>query len=152
MGKKLFNDREKWCPGCKAWLPLSDFHNCKTQTSGKKSRCKKCWKKQNAPHVRKYLNGMSDSELLVLWEKQHKCCAICQKPIPFLGRRLSHIDRDPATREVRGLLCSKCNWGMGSFKDNQAILTAAVEYLKRFEMERRDRRRRGIKPICSSHA
>ena len=69
MGRnRLFDSQKKWCPGCKAWLPLDNFGNCKSQPSGKRSRCKLCFKEQNTPHVRKYQNGMSDTEIVVLWE------------------------------------------------------------------------------------
>jgi hypothetical protein len=141
MGRhRMFNDKEKWCPGCKAWLPLDNFGNCKSQPSGKRSRCKLCFKEQNTPHVRKYQNGMSDAEIVVLWEKLHRACAVCHDPIPSMDRSSSHIDRDPATREVRGLLCTRCDWGLASFRDNQIILQAAVDYLRRFELKRRERR------------
>jgi hypothetical protein len=36
------------------------------------------------------------------------------------------------TRKViRGLLCDRCNRGIGFFDDNHATLTAAVEYVQR---------------------
>jgi hypothetical protein len=152
MGKRLFNDKEKWCPGCKAWLPLDRFHNCKSEPSGKRTRCKVCFKKQNDPHVRKYLYGLTDTQLMALWEKQEKRCGICREPIPFRGGQASHIDNDRATGEVRGLLCPKCNRGLRAFQDNQVLLMEAAKYLRAFERERKERRKKGIEPVCLSHA
>lgn len=150
--KRLFDSQIKWCPGCLDWRPLAEFGNCKSAPSGKKSRCKKCFQLQNAPHMRKYLYGISDEERLVMWEKQDKCCAVCHESIPLQGRYRTHVDTDPATKEPRGLLCSRCNYGLKSFHDSQVLLEAATKYLKRFELERRQRRRSGIKPLCSSPA
>ena len=148
MEGHLPDSRKKWCLGCRAWLPLEDFHNCKSMAGGKRSRCKGCFKKQNAPHMRKYLYRLSDEELGTRWERQERCCAICRDPIPLHDRKISHVDLDPATREFRGFVCVKCNWGLGGFRDNQVLLLSAIKYLKRFEMERREMRRRsGINPI-----
>jgi hypothetical protein len=152
MAKRLFDNEKKWCPGCKDWRPLEEFYNCRSSASGKKSRCKKHFQEQNAPHMRKYLYGLSDAEVLALWEEQGRKCIICQEPIPLQNRHLAPIDLDPATGEVRGMLCARCNWGLGSFRDNQTLLQAAIKYLRRFELKRKELRGKGIKTICSSHA
>ncbi len=39
------------------------------------------------------------------------------------------IDHDHETGEIRGLLCSRCNTALGSFRDNPEIITAALSYL-----------------------
>lgn len=58
-------------------------------------------------------------------------CAICG------GTKLSrgnffHVDHDHETGEIRGLLCDRCNHGLGKFGDSVEILQKAIEYLKRF--------------------
>lgn len=58
---------------------------------------------------------------------QNGVCAICKK-VPYKW----HIDHDHTTNEIRGLLCPTCNKGLGMFKDNIAVMQAAVEYLKRY--------------------
>jgi hypothetical protein len=141
MKKRLYNDREKWCPGHQKWLPLEAFHKCRSHPSGRKSRCKACWREQNTPHIKRYLQGMTDEELLALWEEQGEKCAVCRDPIPFGNRRASHIDRDPATREVRGMLCSRCKIGIRCLQGSQVLLTAAIAYLRRFELKRKERKR-----------
>lgn len=59
-----------------------------------------------------------------IFERQGGKCAICGdtmlKPV---------LDHCHATMEVRGLLCSACNVGLGQFKDNPSLLLSAIRYL-----------------------
>ena len=144
---RLFNDEKKWCPGCRDWIPLSNFGNCKRMPSGKRSRCKKCFKEQNAPHMQKYLYGLSDRHRQELWDKQNKCCAICHEPISIIKRTDSYLDYDRITKEVRGLLCHRCSLGLRNFQESQMLLAEAVKYLNRFDIARKQRKK-GVK-TCS---
>ena len=61
-------------------------------------------------------------------EKQNGVCAICHKKCSS-GRALA-IDHDHTTNEFRGLLCTKCNRGLGFFDDGIDLLESAIKYLK----------------------
>ena len=56
---------------------------------------------------------------------QNNTCAICKKP----SHKTLHIDHDHQTGNVRGLLCSQCNTGIGFFKEDINALASAIEYL-----------------------
>ena len=56
--------------------------------------------------------------------EQKGLCAICQTQLEE-----SNIDHDHTTGEVRGLLCTPCNLGIGMFKDNPDVLNRAIRYL-----------------------
>jgi hypothetical protein len=77
---------------------------------------------------------IAESVVEAIWIEQNKCCAICKKTIP-LRNFYTHMDHDHETLKLRGLLCSKCNLGLGHFEDNPAYLIAAAEYIKKHAME-----------------
>lgn len=63
-----------------------------------------------------------------LLEHQNGVCAICGE-ICITQERLS-VDHDHLTGKVRGLLCRRCNLGLGHFQDSFEIISRAAEYLK----------------------
>lgn len=53
-------------------------------------------------------------------------CAICNKEMKQVN-----VDHCHKTQEVRGLLCTACNTGIGKLKDDISVLESAIKYLKR---------------------
>jgi len=78
--------------------------------------------------MKKY--GLTPEDVYNLLEKQSCCCEICGLPIYAFDKGLC-VDHNHETGEVRGLLCSNCNSGLGMFKDNINIMENAIEYLER---------------------
>ena len=68
--------------------------------------------------------NMSVEEYVERVNEQGGACAICRKVSPTLC-----VDHDHETGENRGLLCHKCNVGLGHFNDNIELLSHAVIYL-----------------------
>lgn len=78
------------------------------------------------PYYRQYKN-FSLQKYNEFLQKQNNVCAICEKPEN--GKRLA-VDHCHLTDEVRGLLCQKCNRGIGIFNDDIILLTKAKNYLQ----------------------
>ncbi|WP_262027131.1 endonuclease VII domain-containing protein [Microvirga sp. Mcv34] len=68
-------------------------------------------------------------------KEQEGLCAICDDPIALKSeenqyKRTAHIDHCHDTGKVRGLLCQKCNIGIGMFCDDVDKLGRAIAYLQ----------------------
>lgn len=81
---------------------------------------------------RKY--GITYETYIDMFNSQNQVCKICKQ----LFKRKSQtrdelmplfVDHCHTTGMVRGLLCSKCNTGLGMFQDNIEILNSAINYL-----------------------
>ena len=67
--------------------------------------------------------------------EQGGVCAICRKfEVTKRTNRLV-VDHDHATGKIRGLLCHRCNCGLGYLKDDPVLIERAGEYLRRWADE-----------------
>jgi len=83
-----------------------------------------------ALRFRKY--GISEIDMKVRLKLQEGRCLICQKEFSSESRMtVPSVDHDHTTGEVRGLLCGRCNTGLGSFKDSAESCIRAAAYLRR---------------------
>ena len=83
-------------------------------------------KHRNSTLKRRY--DLSLDEYNKLLQEQNKCCAICGTSNEQITKRM-HVDHNHDTGKVRGLLCDKCNRGLGFFNDDATQLRKALEYL-----------------------
>jgi hypothetical protein len=82
----------------------------------------------------KYLYGLSPTDFDDMLKAQQGQCAICRKPFDQHDRnRQPDVDHCHDTGEVRGLLCWKCNTGIGKFHHDVTILENAIKYLNIFK-------------------
>lgn len=74
--------------------------------------------------------GITPQDYNALNKSQKGCCAICgcTKADNSGGKRLA-VDHNHETGKIRGLLCDRCNRGLGYFKDNVDFLKKAITYL-----------------------
>ena len=78
----------------------------------------------------KYKLTLEDYDLM--FEAQDGRCGLCERVESRTKNgavmRLA-VDHDHATGRVRGLLCSRCNTGLGQFQDDPDLLNKAAHYL-----------------------
>lgn len=85
--------------------------------------------RQRAKLLKKY--GLTPEQWDVLFESQGCACLICGSTESGDGRW--HTDHDPSVgyHAVRGILCVRCNIGIGQFLHRVERLEAAIAYLRR---------------------
>lgn len=107
-------------------IQFRHYHKNKVKISKRRKQAYKP-SSRSAVHL-KNRYGITLEERDRLWKAQNQKCAICGK----YSKRPLHIDHNHRTEEIRGLLCQKCNTGLGMFQDSSAILRLAFEYLERY--------------------
>jgi hypothetical protein len=110
------------CKKCSKEKPLSEYHNDKRTGNSKRTICIEC------RHIHRAAARIPKDEYLHLLEQQNNACAICGIDASELNRELS-VDHNHETLQIRGLLCTYCNVGLGYFKDDTTLLSMAIEYL-----------------------
>jgi hypothetical protein len=90
-------------------------------------------KAQNNELQRHY--GISLEDYKAVLHEQAGGCAVCGRPPGSVAtgnksKGTLAVDHDHATGVFRGLLCTNCNLGIGSFFDNPELLVKAATYLQ----------------------
>lgn len=103
-----------------------------------KKEYQKKWHKENKPkyypvygrewHLKnKYGITVEDYDKMLM--RQNGKCAICATREPGGSGKHFMVDHDHSTGKVRGLLCGRCNRGIGILDEDTGRLLSAVEYL-----------------------
>jgi hypothetical protein len=140
-------DTPKVCLRCKVAKHRSEFHKQKQSKNAVRSHCKPCstiiarersakWRGRDpdgfAVSARyasiKWKYGISQEQFEEMLARQCGVCAICSRKEESKRGRL-FVDHCHSTGVVRGLLCSRCNSGLGNFRDSPEIMDNARAYL-----------------------
>ncbi len=125
-----------WCPDCADFKTVEEFPRNRATASGLAAYCKvhqnlrtresrlRVHGDTRTYHLR-HRYGVTAAEVDEMRQLQDDRCAICTRE---LGER-PHVDHNPATGAVRGLLCFTCNVGLGNFSDDVERLRRAIAYL-----------------------
>ena len=60
--------------------------------------------------------GLTKDQYLMMFEDQQNMCAIKCGTAVYPFTTTAHVDHDHATGAVRGILCAKCNKGLGTYE------------------------------------
>lgn len=146
----------KICSKCKKERFINEFHNkgngfirndCKycVIEYGKKYRekhkdrikLKKRKYQKEKPQIKYnwYLQkqyGISLKEYEEIFKLQDNSCAICKsKKVKNKQHKYLHLDHCHKTGKIRGILCSRCNVGLGHFNDDIKLLYEVIRYLEK---------------------
>lgn len=94
------------------------------------------WRDANPDDNLQRFYGLSNKKYQIMLEAQEGMCAICKQPeieVDYHTGRVKplSIDHSHETGKVRGLLCGRCNRGLGYFRDNPTLLLEAARYLEK---------------------
>lgn len=73
--------------------------------------------------------GLTVQDYNEMSQSQKGVCSICQKKQTAKYTKYLFVDHDHKTGKVRGLLCDRCNKGIGFFFDDVKLLERAIIYL-----------------------
>lgn len=137
--KKMSEARKKWhksnkvilkqriCKKCGIeYIPLGTKQYFCGSIKKKLGCCYKTMRERDIGYwlAREY--GLTYEFFCKMFQKQDGKCKICG--LPQLEKRLA-IDHDHKTGKIRGLLCDKCNRGLGHFNDDTNLMKLAIDYL-----------------------
>jgi len=77
--------------------------------------------------------GLTKIEYLAMVEKQKSCCFLCNSY--HQDHFKLHVDHCHETGKVRGLLCNKCNQGIGLFNHSPELIRKAAVYCEKANNE-----------------
>lgn len=134
------------CSTCKQTKSVDNFNKNRTTKSGLHNQCRDCqklWKPKPESLARSRqktrewnrlkLTGFTPEDFEKKLAEQNYRCAICGTEDP--GTTNWHADHDHKTEQKRGILCHKCNTGLGLLKDDIDILCSAIEYLNYYSKQ-----------------
>jgi hypothetical protein len=125
----------KQCTKCGDIKPSEGFTRDSANPTGLFSWCKDCVKQSSQHrresdrekhrfHHKKHRYGITRADYQRLFQEQGEVCKICGQ-----SARLG-VDHDHVTGRVRGLLCHKCNAGIGLLCEDVEVLRRAISYLE----------------------
>lgn len=139
----------KRCSTCKQTKEIKNFWKNTRYLDGYMGVCKSCRnsakrKQREDPEYRNKENrkrretrgttrwvnikakyGLTEEDYNLIITDQKDKCLICEEEL-----KEPHIDHCHTTGRVRGVLCSRCNTGLGKFKDSVQMLEKAKQYLR----------------------
>lgn len=108
------------------WAANKERLSVMTKKWKEDNRDTECRKSLNRETVKRY--GITLEEKYKMVTEQQNRCLICGNE--FSSSKDTHVDHNHTTRKVRGILCGRCNAGIGNFRENAEYLAGAIRYIK----------------------
>lgn len=150
------------CNTCGSVKPSTEFYKNPKLRRGHNAMCKCCWDEKSRLYRRnnwpkcyqtrlkykarnrekvaalarksslKVRYGITPEQYGCLLSKQNGLCAICGKPERLSKGRNLCVDHCHKTGVIRGLLCDRCNVGIGAFGDDPELILKAAQFIEAY--------------------
>lgn len=135
-------NREKKLKNCIKWRKKNVEHRRqyeRKRTIRNKEKNKKYYQENKIKYKKVYLKrhyNITIEDYKRMFREQKGKCEICNKKETAKDsynklKRLS-VDHNHKTGNVRGLLCQRCNTGVGYFMESIESLKGAIKYLRKY--------------------
>jgi len=126
--------RANYCATCQSATTQEWAKNNAAKVRARNAQRSKTKKKRDHRQWWLRLYNLTQEDYTDLLEAQGGACAICRRPESVIDSRTGEprnlsVDHDHITGRVRGLLCGRCNRGLGQFADSPEMLRLAAQYL-----------------------
>jgi len=133
-GKSYKDGLQYTCRDCQKEYDRARYISDPTYGDRRRAQARKFWKKNHDPAKERNKKlvlqyGITIGDYDVMMKEQNNVCAICGNPASMEYRKVLNIDHCHETKNVRGLLCSRCNHGLGAFGDDIDVMASAISYL-----------------------
>lgn len=141
--ERLAAHGQKRCGTCRQIHALGYFSTDSSRKDGLNNNCRSCCKRKHDDYYsrenakvlaqkriysfRKKGVEINEDDFISLLVTQGPYCAICGN---FIEGRDLNLDHDHRSGKLRGLLCNRCNMGLGYFRDDEGLLNKAAKYLE----------------------
>ena len=88
----------------------------------------KVYRRQRSNELKKSF-GITIEQYDEMFKSQNGCCAICKTHRSALPISLA-VDHCHISNKIRGLLCRRCNQGVGLFNDDHELMFCAAQYIQ----------------------
>lgn len=88
-------------------------------------------KKNVLDNARRRKYRIEPAAFAILLKDQGRRCAICRTRKPGGRNNTWQLDHDHKVGKPRGILCTRCNLGLGHFEDNTERMRCAIRYLEK---------------------
>lgn len=137
--ERLAARADRTCAWCEQPIPVERTANaifCSPKCKQHAGNFRRQHEGSNTEYARRYRYlrkfGITVGDYERMLSEQGGGCAICESREPG-GRGTFHVDHCHESNVVRGLLCTRCNVGLGMFKDDPERLESAMKYLFKYD-------------------